>query len=315
MKLTLLAINTKFLHSSLSVWYLLGGLKQFALHSHDCLVVEATINQNLESIVERVVNSEPDLVGISTYIWNIRMLPELIEKLRQRLPKVTILLGGPEAGSNAEYWLNHRADFVLRGEGEYSIAALVDAIEEADGDALKLIPGLCYITDGNTHMNPVNTICNDYINPYGEEYFSNLKGSITYIESSRGCPFSCSYCLSSDQSVKYFPLDVIKQQIDKLSQSGCSTIKFVDRTFNCHPQRAKEIFEYVIGLDTECCFHFEVAADLFDVDLLSLLAAAPKGRIQLEIGLQSYNQKTLKAVRRFQDISRATENIEKLLSN
>ena len=314
-KITLLAINAKYLHSSLAVWYLLGGLKKYAKKQHDTTVIEATINQSIESIIDRIVNSKPNVVGISTYIWNANVVISIIKQLKLILPETIILLGGPEASHNATFWLNQSADFVMYGDGEYDIATFIDALGDKNEEAIKNIPGIYYISDNKICFTPKKSVMNEYINPYSEEYFSSLKGSLSYIESSRGCPFSCSYCLSSNDSIRLFPIEEIKHHLAELVESGTQTIKFVDRTFNCHLVRAKEITRYILSLETDCCFHFEVAADLFDEELLNLLISAPKGRIKLEIGLQSFNEDTLKAVSRVTNQQKAEENIRYLLQN
>ena len=315
MKIVLVSINTKYLHSSLAVWYLLTSLKQNAAKTHDISVVEATINQDIEDTAKAIIDRQPDLVAISTYIWNASLLPSLIQQMRVALGGVVILLGGPEASYNPSYWLNNQADYVLCGEGEFTIVELVNALEEKNESLLDSISGLAYIKDNKLHQNPILATNSRYIDPYSEEYFSQLKGSIAYIESSRGCIFNCSYCLSGIEAVRYFPLEIIKKHIDRLASSGTKTIKFVDRTFNCNLNRAKEIVEYIVSLDTECCFHFEVAADLFDTELLQLLAAAPPGRIRLEIGIQSFSEETLNAVMRRTNLTLVEQNIRLLMQN
>jgi len=269
------------------VWLIAGGVAKYARLPHDVKVVEGTINEPMETVAGRVIEHAPDVVGISTYIWNAGMLPELLALLRQRLPGVIIVLGGPEASHNAGYWLAHGADHVLCGEGERSFAALLDGVA-------------C----------PCD---NDYIDPYTDEYFAALNGRMAYLETSRGCPFHCAFCLSGGTGVRFFPLETVKKQIDRLSISGTKTIKLVDRTFNCNPERAYEIFEYVINLDTPCRFHFEVAADLFDARTLALLATAPPGRIQMEAGLQSFFKPALSAVCRQTDLDKAEASIRTII--
>lgn len=328
MKVTLLAINTQYIHSSLAIWYLAEGVKRYARQDHDVSTMEATINQKTKDIAVRAAENKPDLVGISTYIWNAGKLPELIEYLRCLLPDVKILLGGPEASCNAEYWIKNGADYVLCGEGEYSFPMFLDAFAKSDAGALEMIAGLCFCKDReitvlqhcNDKSGADSVSLNEYINPYSDEYFERLSGRIAYIETSRGCPFSCSYCLSGSSSyeakkgVRFFPLDDMKERIYALSLSGTQTIKFVDRTFNCNSDRAYAILEYVIGLDSPCCFHFEVAADLFDGRTLELLHTAPPGRIQLEAGLQSFHGPTLDAVSRKTNLEKTKNNLLYLLA-
>ena len=314
MKVTLLAINAKYVHSSLAIWFLASGVTKYSKQCHDVSIVEATINQDIDGIIERTIDNTPDLIGISTYIWNAGMLPDLLHHLHCQFPASIIVLGGPEASYNPEYWLINGADYVLRGEGEYTFPTLLDVVSENKTEELYKIPGLCFCKPGKIQINEQLLPPDEYISPYSNEYFEKLGGRIAYIESTRGCPFSCSYCLSGGSCVRYFPLDLIKEHIYELAKSGTRTIKFVDRTFNCNRERASKIWEYIIRLNTDCCFHFEVAADLFDESTLALLSTAPPGCIQLEIGLQSFHIPTLDAVFRKTDIKKSEENIRKLLS-
>jgi len=307
MKVTLLAINAKYMHSSLSVWTIAAGLSEFCQTEHVVNVVEATINQKHEEIVDSIFKSEPDVLGISTYIWNAGMLPSVLEQIRERCSKMLIVLGGPEASNNPEYWLNLGADHILLGEGEYSFPVFLDEI--SCGKPVDKIYQYTQLHD----QSESNSENKKHIDPFTKKYFQALGSKISYIEASRGCPFKCAFCLSAGESVRFFPIEKIKKQTQKLSQSDTHIVKFVDRTFNCNPERAFELFDYIINMDTECRFHFEVAADLFDEDTLLLLASAPKGRIQLEIGLQSFYQPALDASSRKMDISKAEKNVRELL--
>lgn len=295
---TLLTLNAKYVHSSLAVWYLSKAVSQFSRFEHIINVVEATINQPDDDILAGISASKPDILGMSVYIWNARKLETLLKNIKTSLPNTILVLGGPEASYNADYWLSQGADYVIRGEGERSFPLLLDAL--ADGDFSE------YNACSETADIPI-------VDPYTDAYFSALKGRIAYLETSRGCPFRCSFCLSGGSRLRFFPLDKAKEQILKLSQSGARTIKLVDRTFNCNADRAYELFEYVISLDAECCFHFEVAADLFDERTLALLRTARPGRIQLEAGLQSFHEPTLNAVARQTSLEKAEQNLKTLL--
>ena len=345
-KLVLLAINAKYVHSSLSVWVLAGGVSRNSFLSHNVCVVETTINQEINEIVSLVAVHKPEVVGISTYIWNAHKLQDLMMSLRATLPKLVIVLGGPEASHNSDYWLKRGADHVIIGEGEYSLPALLDELETCGcapsprlhqinsvlpplesssvfcGDIAAAMPRdtslaqpLCEAEGKERDTTEEDAKSLDPIDPYSEDFLHALKGRIAYLETSRGCPFRCAFCLSGESSVRFFPLQVVKSQIDKLSRSGTKTIKLVDRTFNCDRDRAYELFAYIISLDTDCCFHFEVAADLFDVDTLSLLSSAAPGRIQLEAGLQSFHEPALTASSRKTNIRKAEENIRELLKH
>ena len=295
-KVVLLAINAKYVHSSLSVWVIADGIKKYARLPYDVSVIEATIHQQGSDIADMVAASAPDVIGVSTYIWNAGMMPEILSLLRERLPDVVIVLGGPEASHNADFWLERGADHVLPGEGEHTFPAFLDGCH---GDSS--------INANGQENRPLDSLDNM------DDYIDALDGRIAYLETSRGCPFQCAFCLSSGSGVRFFPIETAKKWLQQLSKSNARTIKLVDRTFNCDAGRAYELFEYVINLDTACCFHFEVAADLFDERTLELLSTAPPGRIQLEAGLQSFFEPALKAASRKTDLRKAEQNIRTLL--
>jgi len=317
-KVVLLAINAKYVHSSLSVWVIAEGISQFAQFSYDVSVLEATINQSTSEIVESVTSHNPDIIGISSYIWNAAMLPVLLSRLRVNLPEVIIVLGGPEASNNASYWLDKGANHVLQGEGEYVFPQFLDSLSSScqknrSLDILSCQKNHSGSNNGSLARQWNRPLDRFPVNPYTAEFLETLGSKLAYIETSRGCPFQCAFCLSADSNVKYFPIDFVKKQIQILSKSTAMTIKFVDRTFNCNAERAYEIFEFILGLETHCCFHFEVAADLFTENQLSLLEAAPVGRIQFEIGLQSFYAPALEASSRQTDIIKAEQNVKKLM--
>lgn len=312
-KVTLLAINAKFVHSSLAVWYLAEAASQFSSTKHELEVVESTINHSDKDILRQVTETMPDILGISVYIWNAVKVETLIKNIKADLPDTKIILGGPEVSYNVEHWLSQGANFVIQGEGEDSFPMLMDAISAGDDSDLDMIPGLWRCADKTPVSARKAEPANRTIDPYSDKYWDSLDGRIAYIETSRGCPFQCSFCLSGGSRLRFFPLDEAKEQLLRLSQSGAQTVKLVDRTFNCNADRAYELFEYIIGLDTKCCFHFEVAADLFDERSISLLRTAAPGRIQLEAGLQSFYQATLDAVARKTDLKTAEQNLKTLL--
>ncbi|MCL2365905.1 MAG: B12-binding domain-containing radical SAM protein [Oscillospiraceae bacterium] len=293
-KIVIVAINAKYVHSSLAAWVIAAGISKYAHNHHDIQIVEATIHNDNAEIANRIAAYAPDIVSISAYIWNASKLPGILSLLKEKLPSAQCILGGPEAVYNERYWLKNGADFVLHGEGEYTFPAFLNQMEQET----------CHIS--KTDVIPVD--------PYTDEYFSTLQGRLAYLETSRGCPFTCAFCLSAGTHVQYFPMETVKAQLLKLSKSDARTIKLVDRTFNCNAQRAYEIFDYMISLETDCCFHFEVAADLFDDRTIALLQSAPPGRIQLEAGLQSFFEPALNASSRKTSLDRVAQNIKALLS-
>jgi len=293
-KVIILAINSKYIHSCLAAWVLSAAVKKFCSHTHNVKVIEANINQTIDEICRGDHWSPaPDIVAIPTYIWNAKKLPYILEEIRKKLPNTKIVLGGPEAEHNANFWLQNGADAVLNGEGEKTLPAYLV------GDAASRVP---------------HPDCDTQIDPFTDEYLTALTGKIAYIETSRGCPFSCAYCLSGDDPVRFFDIETAKGQLAKLSKANVRVIKFVDRTFNCNAARAYELIEYIMGLNSDKCFHFEVAADLFDDATLSLLATAPSGLFQIEAGIQSFFAPALSASTRKTNLEKVAKNIRRLLA-
>ena len=209
-KAVILAVNAKYVHSSLSAWVLAGGISKYARIPHKVSVVESTINQDCNDIADKVAVYLPEIIAISAYIWNAGMLPGLIKLLRKRLPEAVFVLGGPEASHNALNWLANGADFVLRGEGERSLPALLDALGNKSDTGH--VPGLVSKTQDNSQAEQLN----DFIDPYNEAYFVALGGRISYLETSRGCPFHCDFCLSRGSRVRFLSLEDAKDRLNKL---------------------------------------------------------------------------------------------------
>ena len=308
---TIVAINSKYVHSSLAPWCLLASVEPPAKAS----VVEGTINEPQDQLLNRILATKPDLVAFSCYIWNINCVSDLLPLLRKKLPQVRILLGGPEVSYRAENVLSTLdADYVLSGEGEEPFARFLNQFPDPSG-----IGGLSYRTDSGL------VIAEPYLteeipkSPYTPEYFSALKGRIAYLETSRGCPFSCAFCLSGRcGKPRFYPMERAKEELLLLANSGSKTVKLVDRTFNANPKRAYELWSFLLDqmdeLPPDVCFHFEIGGDLLDEDSLNLLSRFPAGRIQLEIGLQSFSEQTLQAVCRKTDNERLKENIRRLVA-
>lgn len=312
------SLNSKYIHSSLAPWYLAAGVKQFCNNKINTLISEGTINEKIEDIANRILSQKPNAAGFCCYIWNITAVTRLIDIMKSKLPECSVILGGPEVSFNPEQVLAERpsADYIISGEGERSFAMLIDCL--ASGADMRDIPGLCYRENGKSVTVPGVIIKEDPPFPYSTDYFKTLNGRIAYIETSRGCPYSCAFCLSGRPgAVRFFDLEKSKENIVLLANSGTKTVKFVDRTFNACGRRAKDIFRFIIdnygrSIPYGVRFHFEIAGDILDDETIRLLKKAPAGLIQLEIGLQSLSKRTLESVNRKTDVDSLVKNIKKL---
>ncbi|MBE6751194.1 MAG: DUF4080 domain-containing protein [Ruminococcaceae bacterium] len=318
MKVIIACLNSKFVHSSLAPWCLFSGVKAYS-KEHDTKVMECTINSNIIDFAESILSENPEILSFSCYIWNIEKTLEVCKYLKSK-SDVTIILGGPEVSYRAKNVLeNYRfVDFVLSGEGEETYPQLLDILSQK-GD-LSTVSGLSYRKTGEIISNSEKVYTGTPVSPYSDEYFNNLNGKITYIETSRGCPYRCAFCLSGNTSpLRFFDLEKVKEDIIKVSNSGTQTVKFIDRTFNANAKRANEIIKFIIDnrgikIPENVCFHFEIAGDILKEETFEILEKAPKGLFQLEIGMQSFNDETLNAINRKTDTKKLIENIKRLIS-
>ncbi len=314
------AINSKYIHSSLSVWYLFASSKKLCSNEIELAVVEGTINEKEYAIIDRLLAEKPHLIAFSSYIWNIKAVLSVAEKIKKDNPDIIILLGGPEVSFNQKEVLSENpfVDFISSGEGEISVPYLINALADNTHTDIK---GISYRKGESIIINEgeVLSAC-DIPSPYCEEYFASLKNRIAYIESSRGCPFNCAFCLSGKEGkVRLFDLSMVKENMLSLVNHGAKTVKFVDRTFNCNKAHAREILlfikeNYGKAIPDDVCFHFEIAADIMSEELLLIIADLPKGSVQFEIGIQSFNENTLRKINRKTDLLKVTENVKRLLS-
>ena len=319
MKVVIACLNSKYIHSSLAPWCLASGLKAYCGEDIDFKVVEATINGDIKAFAELIIAEKPDVVSFSCYIWNIIKTLDACSFIKEEY-ECKIVVGGPEVSYRAEDVLNRYGfiDYVLRGEGEETFPELINKLksEEAAFD----VHGLAYRFEGKVVLNDEKEYIGTPVSPYIDEYFENLNGRICYIETSRGCPYRCAYCLSGRCSpLRFFDSEQVKRDIVKLSNSGTKTVKFVDRTFNANSKRANEIISFILEnrgktIPESVCFHFEIAGDILTEETYNLLSTAPKGVIQLEIGMQSFNEDTLKIINRKTDTEKLIKNIKKLIA-
>ncbi len=318
MKAAICCINAKYIHVSPAPWCLKAGADAFCKNNIITEVKETTINADNDAFIFQLSEGNYDFISFTCYIWNITQTLDICRKLKSN-KNMIIALGGPEVSYRAKSILKNYPfiDFVLSGEGENTYPLLLDTIFEK-GD-LSLVHGLTYRIDGEIISNPEAEYKGTPPSPYTEEFLNNLNGRISYIETSRGCPYRCAFCLSGRCSdLRFFNIEQVKDDIIKLASRGTKTVKFVDRTFNADKKRSKEILLFILdnygeAIPKGVCFHFEIAGDILDEGTLNILKKAPYGSIQLEIGMQSFNPKTLKAINRKTDVKRLTDNIKTLV--
>ena len=324
MKVLLAAINAKYIHSNLGIYSLKTYgekmLKEWGLAEEAKVsLAEYTINHQMEQILQDIYKRKPDVIGFSCYIWNISYVKMILADIKKVLPDVKIWAGGPEVSYHGEAFLKEEpaVDLVMMGEGEITFAHFLKALLE--GEDLKQVPGLMVRNADGTFTDTGFRQVMDMSQipfPYAFMDMKELEHRIIYYESSRGCPFSCAYCLSSiDKKLRFRSLDLVLPELEWFLQAKVPQVKFVDRTFNCKKSHAMAIWQYIRDHDNGVTnFHFEIAADLLDKDELDLLSTMRPGLVQLEIGVQSTNEKTLEAIRRKTDIEEIREITETINS-
>ena len=324
MKVLLAAINAKYIHSNLGIYSLKTYgekmLKEWGLAEQaEISLAEYTINHQMEQILQDIYKRKPDVIGFSCYIWNISYVKVILADIKKVLPDVKIWAGGPEVSYHGEAFLKEEpaVDLVMMGEGEITFAHFLKALLE--GEDLKQVPGLMVRNaDGTFTDTGFRQVMDMSQIPFSYAFMDmkELEHRIIYYESSRGCPFSCAYCLSSiDKKLRFRSLDLVLPELEWFLQAKVPQVKFVDRTFNCKKSHAMAIWQYIRDHDNGVTnFHFEIAADLLDKDELDLLSTMRPGLVQLEIGVQSTNEKTLEAIRRKTDIEEIREITETINS-
>lgn len=317
MKTVLVAINAKYIHSNLAVYSLRSYARTFGYEPE---LLEFTINQQKDQILKGIYEAKPDLLCFSCYIWNLSYAEEIIEDIKKILPKVTIWAGGPEVSYDAPKFLKRHpeVDGIMCAEGEKTLTELISYYEigKSQGKSLDGINGIVYQENKTIHQTPLRDIMNmdDLVFPY--EDLKEFEHKIIYYESSRGCPFSCSYCLSSiDKKLRFRSFSLVEKELEFFLAHKVPQVKFVDRTFNCKKSHAMAIWTYIKEHDNGITnFHFEIAADLLTEDEIALIQTMRPGLIQLEIGVQSTNEKTLAEIHRktdFEEITRKVKAVQK----
>lgn len=318
MKILLAACNAKYIHSNLAVYNLKSCSGEY---SSRVVVKEYTINQLRDDILKDIYLEQPDVICFSCYIWNISFVRELVPDLKKILPQVEFWAGGPEVSYDAVEFLKKNPAFfgVMVGEGEETFHELAGYYIERKPETLSEIRGVAF-RDENKDRNIVHTGWRELMDlskvPFAYSNLTEFKNRIIYYESSRGCPFSCSYCLSSiDKKLRFRDIELVKKELQFFIDNKVPQVKFVDRTFNCKHDHAMEIWRYITEHDNGITnFHFEISADLLRAEELALMKTMRPGLIQLEIGVQSTNPQTIKAIRRTMDFEKLKRIVEQIHS-
>lgn len=275
-------------------------------------IKEFSINDRVENILEGIIEEKPDVVAFSCYIWNMEFVNRLAELIKLVDPKIEILYGGPEVSYEGKEFLeNHEGEYVIVGEGEKTFREFV--LYKLGEGKIEDIKGLNYKRDGKVFENPKRPEMdmNELVFPY--TYEEDINNKIVYYEASRGCPFKCKYCLSSVMhGVRFLDVERVKKELKYFMERGLKLVKFVDRTFNCNREYTVELLKYLSEQDTETRFHFEVAADLLTEEQIKILNNAPKGRFQLEVGVQTTNNEVLHNINRYITYENIKEKVLKV---
>lgn len=315
-------MNARYIHSNPGVYSLRAFAKE-RLPEAEIEIAEYTINHQMDMVLQDIYRKKPDFVGFSCYIWNISQVYELARDLKQVLPETEIWLGGPEVSYDGEKILSQEPEIrgIMSGEGELTFSQVAEAYLAAEDTGDGLLERLAEIR-GITYRDSAGAVCEngpqrllsmDEI-PFYYKDMAGFENRIVYYESSRGCPFSCSYCLSSiDKSVRFRSLSLVKKELDFFLDRKVPQVKFVDRTFNCRREHTLGIWKHILDHDNSVTnFHFEVSADLFDEEELEMIGRMRPGLIQLEIGVQSTNPDTIREIRRKMDLTKLEAAVDRV---
>lgn len=311
MKIVLTAINAKYIHSNLAVYSLKASAGEY---QNWIDIAEFTINNSADYVLEEIYKRKPDVLMFSCYIWNLSMIENVMREFHKLCPEVPIWLGGPEVSFETETFLRKHPEVtgIMKGEGEETFLELC---KYYDGVMrLEDVAGITYRDEGGIVDTPWRAILDMSKLPFSYNKMEDFSNRIIYYESSRGCPFSCSYCLSSvDKKLRFRDLNLVKEELQFFIDQKVPQIKFVDRTFNCNHEHAMEIWKYIHEHDNGVTnFHFEVSADLMNEEELALMEKMRPGLIQLEIGVQSTNELTIKEIKRTMKLERLKEIVAEI---
>lgn len=311
MRILLTSLNTKYIHSNIAIRY----LKDTVYPKYKCDTIDFTINQNSDEIIFKIIRGEYDIVGFSTYIWNVEMTLEICEKLKLINPNLIIFMGGPEVSFNSKEIIKEHqyVDYIMSGEGEESFLKLLDYVH---GERNDLPEGVVTMSDEEVVGNDIYQVVdlqNSEIE-YTLDYIKDKK--IVYYETSRGCPYNCEFCLSSSTGgVRFYPLERCLKDIKLFLDENVPLVKFIDRTFNFNKERSITLLKYIIENDNNfTTFHLEIHPQLIDEDYLKLFKNARKDLFQFEVGVQSTNEETCKAIKRVGDFETIKNVCKEIMS-
>ena len=327
MKILLVAINAKYIHSNLAI-YSLKAYAEAHAGEWDIELAEYTVNQQKDDILMDIYGRRPDILCFSCYIWNLEHIEDLVRDIRKLRPDMPVWFGGPEVSYDAADVLARLPEVtgVIKGEGEETFAGLCRVYHECAEEAeesrqemlwtrLRVLEGITFKdAGGRISDNPWRPVTDLSGVPFVYHNMEEFRNKIIYYESSRGCPFSCSYCLSSvDRQLRFRDLETVKRELKFFIDQEVPQVKFVDRTFNCRHEHAIAIWKYIAEHDRGITnFHFEVAADLLNEEELKILEGMRPGLVQLEIGIQSTNPDTIREIRRVMDFDKVRNAVERI---
>ena len=320
MKILLTAINAKYIHSNLAVYSLKAAAGKY---SNEIEIAEFTINNSPDYVLEEIYKKKPDILMFSCYIWNLSIIEEVSREYHKLCPQVPIWIGGPEVSYEVEDFLRKHPQVkgLVMGEGEETVRELCEYYARAkEESALENVKGIAYRKGNSTEeeicVNPWREITDMSKIPFCYDKMEDFSNRIIYYESSRGCPFSCSYCLSSvDKKLRFRDIELVKEELQFFIDQKVPQIKFVDRTFNCYHEHAMAIWQFIKEQDNGITnFHFEISADLINEEELNLMSTMRPGLIQLEIGVQSTNEATIQEIHRTMKLERLKAIVEKIKS-
>lgn len=312
MKVIFAGINSKYIHTALGLRYISEYCRQ---QGNEVALIEETINTPVLTVLEKLMKEQADIYAFSVHIWNKLVVYRLISMLKKLRPQAVVIVGGPEVAFDAVKIFSEQPaiDYIVQGEGELVVARLLNALQKKTA----IPPHIAYMDNGRVNINGGVTVIQDLTIlpfPYPDLLQVINEHKIVYYECSRGCSFHCSYCLSGiSRSVRRRPVDMVLQDMERFIKAGTPLVKFVDRTYNLDEEYFLPIMEYLAVADTKTVFHFEIKADLITSKVLAFLKSVPKGRFQLEIGIQTTNRATLHAINRRDNWEKLAYNVKELL--